>query len=142
MPVLGFNITKIELEKVTLAVPQGQIEVRLSPKVKEMRLGEIRTPTGKMNGIEILFRYEIDYNPRIAQGAIEGAILYLPPQKDKMDEILNLWEDEKKIDSLTFAEVVNFITKEVSPILMLMAKEMRLPYHIPLPRVEVKSQPQ
>ena len=142
MPVLGFNITKIELEKVTLAVPQGQIEVRLSPKVKEMRLGEIRTPTGKMNGIEILFRYEIDYNPRIAQGAIEGAILYLPPQKDKMDEILNLWEDEKKIDSLTFAEVVNFITKEVSPILMLMAKEMRLPYHIPLPRVEVKPQPQ
>ncbi|ASJ04974.1 hypothetical protein [Thermococcus barossii] len=142
MPVLGFNITKIELEKVTLAVPQGQIEVRLSPKVKEMRLGEIRTPTGKMNGVEILFRYEIDYNPRIAQGAIEGAILYLPPQKDKMDEILNLWEDEKKIDSLTFAEVVNFITKEVSPILMLMAKEMRLPYHIPLPRVEVKPQPQ
>ena len=142
MPVLGFNVTKIELERVTLSVPQGQIEVRLSPKVKEMRLGEIRTPTGKMNGIEILFRYEIDYNPKIAQGAIEGVILYIPPQKDKMDEILNVWEEEKKIDSLTFAEVVNFITKEVSPILMLMAKEMRLPYHVPLPRVEVKPQPQ
>ncbi len=84
MPVLGFNVTKIELEKVTLAVPQGQIEVKLSPKVKEMRLGgEMRTPTGgKINGIEILFRYEIDYNPpKIAQGAIEGAILYLPPHR-------------------------------------------------------------
>ncbi|NJE85701.1 hypothetical protein E3E23_07675 [Thermococcus sp. CX2] len=139
MPVLGFNITKIEMEKKTIVVPSGRIEVRLSPKVKEMRLGEIRTPTGKMNGIEILFRYEIDYNPKVAQGAIEGIILYVPPQKDKMDEILNLWEDEKKIDPVTFAEVVNFITKEVSPMIMLLAKEMRLPYHVPLPRVEVKS---
>ncbi|AEK73915.1 hypothetical protein GQS_10110 [Thermococcus sp. 4557] len=139
MPVLGFNITKVEMERVSLSVPGGQIEVRLSPKVKEMRLGEIRTPTGKLNGIEILFRYEIDYNPKIADGAIEGVILYLPPQKEKIDEILNLWEDEKKIDSMTFAEVVNFITKEVSPMLMLLAKEMRLPYHIPIPRVEVKS---
>lgn len=140
MPVLGFNVTKIELEKVTLAVPQGQIEVKLSPKVREMRLGEMRTPTGKINGIEILFRYEIDYNPKIAQGAIEGAILYLPPQKEKIDEILNLWEEEKKMDSMTFAEVVNFITKEISPVLMMMAKEMRLPYHVPLPRVEVRRQ--
>ncbi len=139
MPVLGFNITKIEMEKVALAVPGGQIEVRLSPKVKEMRLGEMRTPTGKINGIEILFRYEIEYNPKIANGVIEGAILYLPPQKEKIDEILNLWEDDKKMDPVTFAEVVNFITKEVSPILMMLSKEMRLPYHIPIPRVEVKS---
>ncbi|WP_297463171.1 hypothetical protein [Thermococcus sp.] len=140
MPVLGFNITKVEVEKLSLAPVQGQIEVRLTPKVREMRLGEIRTPTGKMNGVEILFSYEIDYNPQIARGVIEGAILYLPPQKEKIDEILNLWEDEKKIDPITFAEVVNFITKEVSPLLMLLAKEMRLPYHIPIPRVEVKSQ--
>ncbi|NJE41684.1 hypothetical protein [Thermococcus sp. GR6] len=139
MPVLGFNITKVEMEKTAIGVPGGQIEVRLSPKIKEMRLGEIRTPTGKMNGIEVLFRYEIDYNPKVAQGVIEGIILYVPPQKDKMDEILNLWEDEKKMDPVTFAEIVNFITKEVSPMIMLLAKEMRLPYHIPLPRVEVKS---
>ncbi|ASJ09620.1 hypothetical protein A3L11_10405 [Thermococcus siculi] len=139
MPVLGFNITKIEMEKVALAVSGGQIEVRLSPKVKEMRLGEMRAPTGKINGIEILFRYEIEYNPKIAHGAIGGAVLSLPPQKEKIDEILNLWEDEKKMDPVTFAEVVNFITKEVSPILMMLSKEMRLPYHIPIPRVEVKS---
>ncbi len=140
MPVLGFNITKIEMGKEGVGTVSGQVEVRLSPRVTEMRLGEIRTPTGKMNGIEVLFRYEIEYNPRIAAGAIEGVILYVPSQKDKIDEILNLWEDEKKIESLTFAEIVNFITKEVSPLLMIMAKEMRLPYHVPIPRVEVKSQ--
>jgi len=140
MPVVGFNLTKIELEKVTLTVPSGRIEVKLSPQVKDMRLGEIRTPTGKTNGVEMIFRYEIDYNPKIAGGAIEGVLLYLPPRKEMVDEILDLWENEKKMDPSTFAEVVNFITKEVSPVLMMMAKEMRLPYHLPIPRVEVREQ--
>ncbi|NJE60222.1 hypothetical protein [Thermococcus sp. 21S7] len=139
MPVMGFNITRIGMEKVAQAVPVGQIEVRLTPQVTEVRLGELRTPTGKMNGVEVLFKYTISYNPKIAEGFVEGAVLYLPPQKEKIDEILGIWEDEKKVDSLMFAEVVNFITKEVSPILMLLAKEMRLPYHVPLPRVEVQQ---
>ncbi|WP_297476345.1 hypothetical protein [Thermococcus sp.] len=140
MPVLGFNITKVEMEKASTTIPGGQIQVRLSPRVNEMRLGEIRTPTGKMNGVEILFRYEVEYDPRIARAGVEGALLYLPPQKDRIDEILNLWEDEKKIDPVTFAEIVNFITTEVSPMLMVLAKEMRLPYHIPVPRVELKTE--
>lgn len=138
--MLGFNITKVEMEKASTTIPGGQIQVRLSPRVNEMRLGEIRTPTGKMNGVEILFRYEVEYDPRIARAGVEGALLYLPPQKDRIDEILNLWEDEKKIDPVTFAEIVNFITTEVSPMLMVLAKEMRLPYHIPVPRVELKTE--
>ena len=140
MPVLGFNITKVEMEKMPTTIPGGQIQVKLSPRINEMRLGEIRTPTGKMNGIEILFRYEIEYDPKIARAGVEGALLYLPPQKDRMDEILTLWENEEKIDPVTFAEIVNFITTEVSPMLMVLAKEMRLPYHIPVPRVELKAE--
>jgi len=140
MPVLGFNITKIEMEKTATTIPGGQIQVKLSPRINDMRLGEIRTPTGKMNGVEIVFRYEVEYDPKVAQAAVEGLILYLPPQKERIDEILNLWEDEKKLDPVTFAEVVNFVTTEISPVLMILAKEMRLPYHIPIPRVELKKE--
>ncbi|WP_297420250.1 hypothetical protein [Thermococcus sp.] len=140
MPVLGFNISRVELKKTSPFVPSGQIEVRLSPTIQEVRLGEMRTPTGKINGVEVIFSYEIEYNPKIAQGVIDGAVLYLPSNKEQVDEILNLWEDEKKVDSITFAEVVNFITSEVAPLLMILAKELRLPYHVPIPRVEVKRE--
>ncbi len=140
MPVLGFNIARVELKKTSPFVPSGQIEVRLSPRISEVRLGEMRTPTGKINGVEVLFSYEIEYNPKIAHGVIDGAVLYLPPNKEQIDEILNLWEDEKKVDPTTFAEVVNFITSEVAPLLMILAKELRLPYHVPIPRVEVKRE--
>jgi hypothetical protein len=99
MPVLGFNITRIEMEKSSSLMPAGQIGVRLTPQVKEIRLGEVRTPTGKINGVEVLFKYLVEYNPQIDKGIVEGGIIYLPSQKEKIDEILNLWEDEKKVDS-------------------------------------------
>ena len=138
MPVIGINITKIEIKKNETSIPSGQIEVKLTPKITELRLGEIRTPTGKTNGVEVVFSYVIQYNPAIAEGVIEGRVMYLPPQKGRVDEILDQWEKDKKLDAAMFAEVVNFVTREISPVLMMLSKEMRLPYHIPLPRVELK----
>lgn len=137
MPVLGINITKVEMEK------QGgmasKVEINLSPKVEEVRLGEIKTPSGKVNGIEVLFTYQIGYRPDIARASISGMVFYLPPQKEKIDEILDNWEKEKKIPPEMFAEIVNFITNEVTPLLMLISKEMRIPYPIPVPRVSIKQ---
>ncbi|WP_456367626.1 hypothetical protein [Thermococcus sp.] len=140
MPVVAHNITKIEMEKLSGSVPTGQIQVNLSPKIEDIRLGELRTPTGKMNGIEIVFSYEVTYQPEIAKAVIKGLLLYLPPKKEDIDDILNLWEDEKKVNSVLFVEVTNFLTSELSPILMILAKEMRLPYHIPLPRAQLRPQ--
>jgi len=140
MPVLGYNIKKVEMEKLVTVVPQGEIEVRLSPRIEELRLGEMRTPTGKVNGIEVLFDFVLEYNPNIARGSVKGAILYLPPQKEKVEEILNTWEEEKKVDSLLVVELVNFLSAELSPMLMVIAKEMRIPYHVPIPRAELKTQ--
>ncbi|AIU70396.1 hypothetical protein TEU_08670 [Thermococcus eurythermalis] len=140
MPVLGYNITKVDVERDAQNIASGQVEVKLSPRIKELRLGEVRTPTGKVTGIEVLFAYEISYNPQIARAVIEGSILYLPPQKDKTDEILNIWEEEKKVDSRLFVEVINFLSVQLLPMLTVIAKEMRLPYHIPVPRAELRTQ--
>ncbi|WP_457753556.1 hypothetical protein [Thermococcus sp.] len=136
MPVLGINITKIQIEKKGGVI--GRVEVNLSPQIKEVRLGELRMPTGKVNGIEILFEYKINYRPEVASAVVEGMVFYLPPQKEQIDEILDLWEKEKKVRPEVFAEVVNFITNEISPFLMIAAKDMKIPYHIPLPRVALK----
>lgn len=138
MPVIGVNLTKIEFEKRGMPPIGGRIEVNLTPKVRDMRLGEIRTPTGKTHGVEILFKYEVTYRPEIAEGLIEGALMYLPQRKEDVDRILDTWEAERKVPPEVFAEVINFLTAEISPMLFVIAKEMRLPYHIPLPRVEIK----
>ena len=140
MPVLGYNIERVNFEKLAKSPVPGQIEVKISPTIKELRLGEMMTPNGKITGIEVLFEFGIDYNPEIARARVNGSILYLPPQRDAVDKILNLWEDEKKVDPVLMVEVANFLSVELSPMLMVIAKEMRLPYHIPVPRAELRSQ--
>lgn len=139
MPVIGINITKVEFEKRGLPPVGGRIEVNLTPKVRDMRLGEIRTPTGKTHGVEVLFKYEITYRPEIAEGLLEGAVMYLPQRKEDVDAILDTWENERKVKPEVFAEVVNFVTHAVTPMLFVIAKEMGLPYHIPLPMVGIKG---
>lgn len=142
MPVVAHNLTKVEVEKLAVSIPTGQIQVNLSPKIEDLRLGgEVRTPTGKINGVEVVFSFEVTYQPEIARAVIKGMLMYLPPPKKEMiDEILNLWEEEKKVNSVLFVEVTNFLTSELSPLLMIISKEMRLPYHIPLPRAQLRTQ--
>lgn len=137
MPIMGINITKLSIEKGNPPVPQ--VEVDLTPKVTGIRLGEMRTPTGKLNGIEVLFEYGVTYKPDVAKASIEGVIFYLPRNRDDVDRILDEWENEKKLDPNMFAEVVNAVTMEAMPLLMLLSKELRLPYPIPVPRVNVTA---
>ncbi|MBP1910751.1 hypothetical protein [Thermococcus stetteri] len=138
MAILGYNLKKIGMEKLVDVLPQGEIQVRLTPQIREVRLGELRMPTGKTNAVEVLFSFVVEYNPEIAKATLEGSLLYLPPEKGKIDEILNAWENEKKLDGSMVVEVINFLNREFSPLLMVMAKEMRIPYHIPLPRAELR----
>ncbi|WP_297510955.1 hypothetical protein [Thermococcus sp.] len=140
MPVLGYNIQGVSFEKNVKAVPPGQIEVKISPTIKDLRLGEMMTPNGKVSGIDVLFDFEVEYRPDIAKASVKGSLLYIPPKRDRIDEILSLWEDEKKIDPVLMVEVANFLTTELSPMLMIIAKEMRVPYHVPLPRAELRGQ--
>ncbi|WP_054841169.1 hypothetical protein [Thermococcus peptonophilus] len=142
MPVVAHNLTKVEVEKLAVSIPTGQIQVNLSPKIEDLRLGgEVRTPTGKINGVEVVFSFEVTYQPEIARAVIKGDVnVPSPPKKEMIDEILNLWEEEKKVNSVLFVEVTNFLTSELSPLLMIISKEMRLPYHIPLPRAQLRTQ--
>lgn len=139
MAILGYNLKSVRMEKLANVIPPGEIQVKLTPQITEVRLGEIRTPTGKTNAVEVLFSFVVEYNPEIAKAAIEGSLLYLPPEKGKIDEILNAWENEKKLNGEMVVEVINFLNREFSPLLMIMAKEMRIPYHIPLPRAELRA---
>jgi len=141
MPVLGVNVTKVEFEKKGIAAPPDRIEVNITPKIKDLRLGKANLPSGDLEGIEVLFRYEINYRPDIAEGYVDGIVLYLPAREDA-NLIIDEWEVSKKVDGELVGEVLNFLTMELAPVIMVIAKEMRIPYHLPLPRFEVQGLPQ
>ncbi len=141
MPVLGVNVTKIEFEKRDILAPPERVEVNITPKIKDLRLGKVSLPSGNVEGVEVLFRYEINYRPDIAEGYVDGAVLYLPANGDA-NSVIDEWEMSKKVEGELLGEVLNFLTMELAPLIMVIAKEMRIPYHLPLPRFEVQGLPQ
>ncbi|AFK21669.1 hypothetical protein [Pyrococcus sp. ST04] len=138
MPILGHNILGIEVTKSP--TPGGKVEVSLNPRIENLRLGELYLPTGRVKGIEVDVNYEVKYNPEVAKVNVKIRLFYLPKNKDAIDSILDEWEEKKVLPGDLVAEVVNFTTSELMPLLMTLAKEMRIPYPIPLPRVMVKGE--
>ncbi|AEC51725.1 hypothetical protein PNA2_0809 [Pyrococcus sp. NA2] len=138
MPILGHNILKVEFEK--LQVVGGNIEVSLRPTIENLRLGEIHLPSGKVKGIEVEVDYRITYSPEVAKVSIKVRVFYVPRNKQDIDKILDEWEEKKVLPGELVAEVVNFTTSELIPIAMYVAKEMRIPYPVPLPRAVVRGE--
>jgi len=136
MPILGVNVKEISFEKKDVLPTGPQIQVNLTPKIEEIREAQISTPTGNIRGIEVLFTYELKYNPEIASGKVSGGLFYLPINHDQMEGILKTWREEKRVDPMVFTEIVNFLTHELAPTLMLISKQMGLPYPFPLPLVQ------
>ncbi|MFA4646287.1 hypothetical protein P8X24_03300 [Pyrococcus kukulkanii] len=138
MPILGHNIIRIEIEKLTMA--GGKVEVSINPKIEELRLGELQLPTGRVKGIEVVVDYRINYSPEIAKVSVKLLVFYVPRVKEDIDKILDEWEEKKQLPGELVAEVVNFTTSELMPLMMSISKEMRIPYPIPLPRVVVRQE--
>jgi len=138
VPILGHNILKIEFEK--LQTLGGKIEVSLRPTIRNLRLGEMHLPSGKVKGIEVDVDYIITYSPEVARASIKVRVFYVPRNKEDIDNILDEWEDRKVLPGELVAEVVNFTTSELMPIAMYIAKEMRIPYPVPLPRAVVRGE--
>ncbi|MFA4668341.1 hypothetical protein QDY65_07460 [Pyrococcus kukulkanii] len=138
MPILGHNIVRIEVEKVQSG--SGKVEVSINPKIEELRLGELQLPTGRVKGIEVIVNYIINYSPEIAKASIRLLVFYVPRVKEDIDKILDEWEEKKQLPGELVAEVVNFTTSELMPLMMMISKEMRIPYPIPLPRVVVRQE--
>ncbi|AMM54258.1 hypothetical protein [Pyrococcus kukulkanii] len=138
MPILGHNIVRIEVEKVQSG--SGKVEVSINPKIEELRLGELQLPTGRVKGIEVIVNYIINYSPEIAKASVRLLVFYVPRVKEDIDKILDEWEEKKQLPGELVAEVVNFTTSELMPLMMMISKEMRIPYPIPLPRVVVRQE--
>ncbi|CAB48929.1 hypothetical protein [Pyrococcus abyssi] len=137
MPILGHDMLRVEFEK--LKIGGGRIEVSLRPTIENLRLGEMPLPSGRVKGIEVDVRYDVLYSPEVARASIKLRVFYVPRDKEKIDEILDEWEEKKVLPGELVAEVVNYTTSELMPLMMHLAKEMRIPYPVPLPRAVVKE---
>lgn len=131
MRIIGFNFTKISIEKLKEITSNEDLKVNTEINVLEIK--EVKTDILKTKE-EILgidFTFNVNYEPEIAKISLTGKFLAaLDPKKAK--EAINKWKSKEMSEELRLF-FFNVILKKSTLRALYLEEELNLPPHIPLP---------
>jgi len=133
MPVIQLAITKIEANKRKLDKPlkgKQQLQVANNSKILEMRKEKLPN-IGE--ALVVDFEFDSTYTPNVGKIVIGGSLIY--HVKDLKKIIKEEGKKKVSLNSEAYAEVQNAILAAGTMQAMLMAKELRLPSPLQLPKV-------
>jgi len=129
MKTIGFNFTKINLEKMSDNLKNLKITTDVNIlDVKELKSDFIKS-SERLIGVR--FEYTINYEKDIAFLKFCGNLIASVEAK-QANEILNQWKD-KKIPGEFRLNVFNVILRKSSLKALQLEEDINLPPHVPLP---------
>jgi len=133
MAIIGLSFNIIEGKKGEEDV-RAEIKVNSVPRINSMK--EITVPTLQKKVISMAFEFVTSYDPKVGEIKIGGELLYLT---DKMKELMDKWEKEKKLPEKASLEVLNYLFRRCLLKVSNIAEDLQLPPPIPLPKIKPKD---
>lgn len=135
MALIGFNFTKINVEKKKTANGKVNITNNLSfTKIKEAKVNFV----DKKSALGVEFDFKCNYEPGIGVIDLKGsAIELLEPEQIK--ESLELWKKEKKLPPAIAQRILNSLLGKCYIESLILSNSMNLPSPVPLPKVRVSE---
>ena len=132
MPIIGFNIDKIDAEKTNKI--SGNVEIKNNLGITGVE--QEKLALGKSEEVlKFNFEYLVTYEPKVGRLGINGSVLYMEDPK-KIKELLSSWEKDKKIPNDVMPAVFNTILAKCNVKALTLSQEINLPPHIRLPIVK------
>jgi len=132
MKIIGFNFTKINIEKFLDDYKGLKINTHIDiVNVKQTKSEILQT---KDVLLEIKFNYAIDYDPKIAKIFFSGNLLTLVDPKTAKS-FLKQWKN-KKLPEEHKLTIFNIILKKTNLRSLQLEDELNLPLHISLPSIK------
>ena len=129
MKVIGFNFSKISIEKLKGSAENLKINTEIEvPEIKEIKSNILKT---KEELIEAKFAYIVKYEPGFAKVELEGrALLAVEPKIAK--DVLKQWKKKKLPEDFRIL-LFNVIMKKSALKALNLEDELNLPLHTPMP---------
>jgi len=137
MPIVGFNFTKINVERE--GVIKGGIKVNNNVLIKDVKDTKLKLGTDKQKTIEIDFSYVSKYEPKFGTIELEGNVVVLEDAK-KAKNMQKEWKKSKKIPEEFIQPIMGTILNKCTIEAILLSKEVNLPTPVPLPKIQPKRQ--
>ena len=132
MKVIGFNFTKLLAEK--LEGNRNQLEINAEIDIFEIKSLKTDIFKAKEDLIEVKFKYNVEYNPKIAKIEFEGLIIFSLDQK-LAKQVLKDWKKKKMPDDFRLI-LFNVILKKSTLKALELEDQLNIPLHISLPSLK------
>jgi hypothetical protein len=136
MQIIGFNLTKISIEKKEKLV--GNLQINQSIDIIEVVKEKV--PISEDDALKMRFNFSINYKEDFAKVEFEGNLILLP-EKEELKNFLKEWKDKKVPEELRIP-LFNFIMNKCNIKALTLEDELNLPFHIPLPKVNPENKPE
>ena len=133
MKVLDFEFKKINAEKINNFNQEPKIE----SNIDLIEIKKIETDNkNKEEILEILFSYILNFSPNLAKIEFKGKIIVKDDEKI-IKEILSQWKN-KKLPEQAKVIIFNIILTKSNIKALELEDELKIPYHISLPKLKIK----
>lgn len=133
MAIIGFNFTKILVEKKTAI--KGNVDIKNNVSVKNVESTDLNLGTTKQKTIKFSFEFSSEYKPDIGGIMLTGDLLFLT-EPEQHEEIIKGWKKDKQVPKEVMAEILNTILMRCNVEALVLSRDVNLPPPIPLPKVQ------
>ena len=133
MPIVGFNFSNISVKKNKPV--EGNVQVKSDVSITGLKEEKLPTGKNKADGLRIDFKLAIIYEPEIGNLTLEGFIFYMDDPKTLKDILKNYKKDKNLPVELT-TQIINAVLTRATIKALMLAQEVNLPPHVPLPSVK------
>lgn len=139
MRVIGFNYTKISIERLDKA-PENIENLNVDTGIEILNINEVKENILKTEEklLDIEFGYNVRYKPELATLDFKGKLVLAADSKITKD-ILKQWKD-KKIQPDVKVFLLNIIMKKSILKALNLEDELNLPLHLPLPSIKTNPE--
>jgi hypothetical protein len=132
MRIIGFNFTKISIEKLK-EPSELKEQLKINTQIDVPELTEVKSHLLKTKEeiIGAKFTYGVNYNPGFAKIELEGRILVAVESK-VAKEIFKQWKKKKMPEDFRLF-LFNVVLKKSSLKALYLEEELNLPLHMPMP---------
>lgn len=134
MRIIGFNLTRISIEKKEKQ--PGKLKITQNIDIKDLIKEKI--PISEKESIRIRFKFDVDYSEDFAKLEFDGNVILLPDE-DEVKKIMDSWKDKKVPENIRIP-LFNFIMGKCNVKALSLEDEMGLPLHIPMPKLRPGKQ--
>lgn len=133
MPIVGFNFNNISAKKNKPV--EGDVKVKSDVSITNLKEEKLPTGKNKSDGLRIDFKLMVIYEPEIGNLTLEGFIFYMDDPKTLKD-IVKQYKKDKNLPVDLTTQVINAVLTRATIKALMLAQEVNLPPHIPLPAVQ------